>query len=376
MRNKFSIGRRLALAAFVFMAFQAAGARSRGPRVEVVCPKPPIPVEIAGKQVLAYELHITNFDSVAVTLQQMAVFSDSGTNASLATLTGDTLNESITVIGSPSAKADRNVIAPGGRIVVFLWAEMDAEAALPRVLRNDLKFMAATQPEPTPSSLQFPVQVSAQRALVLSPPFAGGIWVAGSGPGNGSDHRRSLFPIDGHVWLSQRFASDWMKVGPNGDSNHGTARNEDYWGYGEPVLAVADGEIVQLGDGIQENIPHQLPKPVTLDNILGNYVVLRIAADRFVTYAHLQPGSIKVAVHQRVKRGAALARLGNTGQATAPHLHMQVTDGAAPLESEGVPFVFARYTDLSNGATYELDKHPSDPRQNTLPDENDVVEFR
>lgn len=82
---------------------------------------------------------------------------------------------------------------------------------------------------------------------------------------------------------------------------------------------MADGEVTEVMDGIPENTPRVLPKPLTLDNIVGNYVILRIAPNRYVTYAHLQSGGIKVALHDHVARGAVIARLGNTGQATAPH---------------------------------------------------------
>jgi len=70
-----------------------------------------------------------------------------------------------------------------------------------------------------------------------------------------------------------------------------------------------------------------------------------------------------------------LGRLGNSGQATAPHLHFQVTDGNSVLESEGVPFVFDKFTDLGPGSEFELDKHRSIPRTDALPANNLVVEF-
>src|SRR5258708_21790624 len=53
----------------VFGPVTSAFARERGPRVEVICPSPPIPVRIDKSQVLVYELHITNFDTVPLTLQ-------------------------------------------------------------------------------------------------------------------------------------------------------------------------------------------------------------------------------------------------------------------------------------------------------------------
>src|SRR5947209_20285991 len=59
----FAAAVRVAFIFLVVFGFVTPGfARERGPRVEVVCPSPPIPVRIDKRQVLAYELHITNFD--------------------------------------------------------------------------------------------------------------------------------------------------------------------------------------------------------------------------------------------------------------------------------------------------------------------------
>ncbi len=166
-----------------------------------------------------------------------------------------------------------------------------------------------------------------------------------------------------------------MKVGPNGDSRHGGAtQNENWWGWGEPILAVADGEVTKVVDGIADNTPCVLP-PVTLDNIAGNYVVLQIATNRYVTYAHLQNGSIKVRLHDHVHRGDVLALLGNSGNTTGAHLHLQVTDRNSVLQSQGVPFVFESFTYLGPGSDSELDKHVSVPWVDSVPPGNAVVQF-
>lgn len=187
--------------------------------------------------------------------------------------------------------------------------------------------------------------------------------------------RRSIFAIDGYVHSPERFAIDWVKVGPNGDSRRrATKTPDDYWGWGEPVLAVADGEIIDSVDGFADNSLGNIP-PVTLDNIFGNYVVLRIAADRYVTYAHLQNGTIKVRARQRVHAGEVLALLGNSGNTTGPHLHLQVTDGASVLQSEGVPFVFRSFTYLGPGSDFEPNKHITVGWSDSIPPGDGVLEF-
>jgi murein DD-endopeptidase len=359
---------------FVFLfvvGFVTAGfARERGPRVEVVCPSLPIPVTIDKRQVLVYELHITNFDRVPLTLKRFEVFANEENSGALSTLSDATLStemirvgEAMTMSGSGGGSKDARVIEPGGRSVIFVWIELQPNHSVPTSLAD------ATIED-------FQVSVSRDSVPTLSPPFSGGVWVAGSGPANNSDHRRSITAIDGRTYSPERFAIDWVKVGPNGDSRHdGTTRNENWWGWGEPILAVADGEITGVVDGIPDNTPRVLP-PVTLDNIAGNHVILQVGPNRYVTYAHLKNGSIKVRLHDHVHRGDVLALLGNSGNTTGAHLHMQVTDRNSVLQSQGVPFVFESFTYLGPGADYELDKHVSVPWVNSLPPGNAVIQFR
>ena len=392
MRLSFAVKVRLFFTlAMVFGMLQAGTARERGPRVEVVCPSPPIPVKLAERNVLVYELHITNFDVVPLTLKRLEVFADADKSQPLKTISGDALSATMLEVGSGMGSSngvkESKIIGPGRRAVVFLWIELGLDKLgldirPPSTLSHRLVCAAGAPGEGVGSATaestleDFQLPVSQDAVPVISSPFDGGTWVAGDGPANDSGHRRSISAIDGQIHIAQRFAADWVKVGSNGDSHHdGTTRNENWWGYGEPIHAVADGEVTQVLDGIPENTPRVLPKQVTLDNIVGNFVILRIAPNRYVTYAHLQTGSIKVAVHDHVTCGTVIARLGNTGQATAPHLHFQVTDGDAVLQSEGVPFIFANFTDLGPGSDYEADKHPSIPRTDSIPGKDEVVDF-
>ncbi|HTA22316.1 MAG TPA: M23 family metallopeptidase [Terriglobales bacterium] len=367
--------------AFAFLiilgTLQPGFARERGPRVEVVCPSQPIPVRQGEQQVLVYELHITNFDLVPMTLKHLEIFAAEDNSQPLKVFSDDALSATMVQTGSIGGAKDSRTIDPGSRAVVFLWIGLRLDQPVPSSLRQRLVFVAGGTGNTTAESVleDFPVLVSHDAVPLLSPPFAGGVWLAGDF-GNGSGHRRSFMAIDGHVHEPERFAIDWVKVGPNGDTHHdGTTRNENWWGFGEPILAVADGEVTQVVDGIAENTPRVLPRTVTLDNIAGNYLILRIASNRYATYAHLQTGSIKVRPHDHVRRGDVLARLGNTGNATGAHLHFQVTDGNSVLQSEGVPFIFDHFTYLGPGSEYEIDKHPSTPWTHSIPGDEGVIEF-
>jgi len=220
------------------------------------------------------------------------------------------------------------------------------------------------------------VPVRRAEAVVLSPPLPAGIWLAGDGPSNDSPHRRALAALAGRTYIAQRFAIDWMLVGPNGDTHRDDAtRNENYWGFDQPVFAVADGEVTEVVDSIPDHAPHVLPGTVTLANIAGNHVILRIAPHRYVLYAHLERGSVRVHPGERVRRGQMIAKLGDSGQTTAPHLHIHVADGNSVLSAEGVPWVLSSYEDLGSGNTFEVNAHPDTPRERTLPGANEVVRW-
>ncbi len=61
-------------------------------------------------------------------------------------------------------------------------------------------------------------------------------------------------------------------------------------------------------------------------------MILRHAGGEFSHYAHLKQGSVRVKAGETVKRGQAIAQLGQTGNTTEPHLHFQLTDGPDPLQ--------------------------------------------
>lgn len=336
-------------------------------------------------QVLVYELHITNFDTVPLSLKELEIFGNQESATPIFKLDRDKLAAAMTRVGAmmmmsssdASTSPDTRTIDPGGRNVLFLWVELPGDRPVPANLRHRLVFSfkpagATSASDTTLESFEVPVRQDP--VPKLSPPFNGGIWVAGDGPMNNANHRRSIFAIAGHIYSPERFAIDWVKVGPNGDSRHdGATKNENWWGWGEPVLAVADGEITEVVDQFPDNQPKVLP-PVTLDNIGGNHIILKIAPDRFVTYAHLQRGSIKVRPGAHVRRGDVLALLGNSGNTTGAHLHLQVTDRNSVLESQGVPFVFEGFTYLGPGADYP-EKQVSEPWVNSIPPGDGVLRF-
>lgn len=136
-----------------------------------------------------------------------------------------------------------------------------------------------------------------------------------------------------------------MQLGPNRAIAQGDQSTNEALGiYGASVHAVAPGRVVNTRDGEPEETPGALPEGQTIQSAGCNYVVVDIGDGRYAFYAHLQPGSLRVKVGDRVRRGQVLGRLGNTGNSDAPHLHFHVMDGPSPLRSNGLPFVFRTFT--------------------------------
>jgi murein DD-endopeptidase MepM/ murein hydrolase activator NlpD len=113
--------------------------------------------------------------------------------------------------------------------------------------------------------------------------------------------------------------------------------------------------------------------------------VLDIGDKFFALYGHIKPGSVRVRVGQKVRAGAVLGRLGNSGNSSAPHLHFHVMDGASVLGSEGVPYVLRRFKLAGKIPAAALGPPGSDyrrfllarpqPRSKQFPLDLDVVDF-
>ena len=84
---------------------------------------------------------------------------------------------------------------------------------------------------------------------------------------------------------------------------------------GTPVLAAADAEVVYAGNQVRG---------------YGNMVVLQHAGDLLTVYAHNSLLLVRTGDH--VVAGREIARVGDTGHSTAPHLHFEVRRGEVPQD--------------------------------------------
>lgn len=165
-------------------------------------------------------------------------------------------------------------------------------------------------------------------------PFAGEWYTANGGVTKNTSHSWEILP--------QRFAYDFMIVDEEGKSYSGDKEDLcSYYCYGKDIFAPADGMVVSIknhfpdcrimGDG--------QPDPDTPD-IGGNRIIIKHSTNEYSAVCHLMPESVTVQTGQTVKRGDVIAKCGNSGNTTEPHIHFQIQNTAHFYSCLGVPVLF------------------------------------
>jgi murein DD-endopeptidase len=355
--------------------------------VDVTIPASPTPVKANGAFHAVYELRLVSFSHHELRLREVDVTDISG-RTSLARYEGQDLIDALGQPVAPADLADKRAIGAGKSVIVYLDVKANSRAGIPPALSHRLVFEPVQGVTEADAMLRgIRVEVKPQAPIALEPPLRGGGWIASHALSNTSEHRRSMVFVDGKAWIAQRFAIDWIRLGPDGQAFQGDpARNRSWAPYGAEVLAVAAGRVSDVKDGIAENDPTSDTKavPINLETAGGNYIILDLGGGRYAFYAHLQPASLRVRIGDRVKPGQVIALLGDSGNADAPHLHFQIMDANAPLAADGLPYVFRKFRVegtlpslrvLADGEGWRPPAAPVDIRVNELPTENEVIDF-
>jgi hypothetical protein len=297
-----------------------------------------MPVSVGGERRLFYEFHLASYDKSDGNVDEVEIISGD-TGAVLSDDKGAALNGLISHPGAKEPAADPQRMPAGSVAMVYIETTLPAGSPSPRSLRWRLHYSRKTELP----IIEGVLPIALEAPITIGFPLSAGKWVAANGPSNTSDHRRSLQVVDGRARIAQRYAIDWVKLGPDGRVFHGDkAVNANWYDFGTGVLAVADATVSAAHDGVPENEPSdKLAVPITLETVGGNYLILDLGRGRYAFYAHLQPGSQRVHVGDKVHRGEVIARLGNTGNSDGPHLHFHVSNANNPLGAEGAPYVFA-----------------------------------
>ena len=190
------------------------------------------------------------------------------------------------------------------------------------------------------------LEVDRRAPIVIAPPLRGAGWANLNGccGDPSSPHRLAIIPADGTWTAFETFAIDYLRVVDDAVFAGDGSQNTDWFGYGAPIHSVADGKVVSVVDG-REDIPPLTDNPnlTSPSDYCGNGVVVKIAPGQFASYCHLEPGSVRVEVGDRVGTGTKLGRLGNSGNTSGPHLHFGINAGADIVTSDSLPFEIDRY---------------------------------
>lgn len=196
--------------------------------------------------------------------------------------------------------------------------------------------------------VRVPRQPARQPIEVAAP--VRGSWVAVNSPG-------TRVPSHGAYLYGQAYAIDILR-------SHGAATSSKIsWSprfrhprrfptFGAPVHAVADGRVVTAYRCQRDHWDRATwPALIYLFTVealgrelggqpfvFGNHVVIDHGGGIYSAYAHLRRGSVRVRRGDRVSAGQQLGEVGNSGNASEPHLHFQLMDNPRPAAAAGVPF--------------------------------------
>lgn len=153
-----------------------------------------------------------------------------------------------------------------------------------------------------------------RREPIMTLPFFGS-WTITQGHHGEQTHRDQWR----HAWdfeIADEEGKTYTKEG---------SRREDYYCYGLPIIAPADGWVEEIIDHIEDNLIGEM----NLTHNWGNSVVLRHENGLYTQLSHLQPFSIRVTRQSFVRRGDLIGYCGNSGRSPVPHLHFQIQNEPA-----------------------------------------------
>jgi len=166
----------------------------------------------------------------------------------------------------------------------------------------------------------------------------------------GSDIKINL-PFSGKWSVYQAFDDEWTHKGDfkyaydfvikiDGKTYMDDGRYlENYYAFGQSVLAPISGYVVALRDDLDDNVIGNVDRI----NNWGNYIIIKsLDGSFYVEISHLMKHSITVKVGDYVEMGQIIGKCGNSGYSPEPHIHIQVQTSPY-LGAKTIPFKFIDY---------------------------------
>jgi Peptidase family M23 len=166
-------------------------------------------------------------------------------------------------------------------------------------------------------------------------------------------HGGDTLKVNHHMAVSaQWYGIDFMKVGDPGSRalhNSNGKKVEDYYSWAEDVFAPISGKLEIVVDAVPDNRIGVQDKR----NIAGNHVVIQTEAKKFVFIAHLQNGSVRVKRGDDVAAGQPIGKCGNSGNSSAPHIHLHTQDTPTLNKGTGQNMIFKGINVELTGKVFE-----------------------
>ena len=223
-----------------------------------------------GKDHVEYELLVVNVFPEPVTLSSVTVLDPVGKElmriegGALAAATQTLFAKTATPVvpASAAVSVDVDLIVPPDtapeRVTHRIAYTLKANSELALMVGN----LEVNAPE---------VAINRQPAKVIRPPLAGNGWLASSACCKPNVHRDERIAINGvRIETAETFAVDWVKVKNDRIFDGDGKRVEQYYSFGEDVLAVADGTVVSIHDGMPDQTPFVFMVPKSKSDYGGN----------------------------------------------------------------------------------------------------------
>jgi Peptidase family M23 len=297
-----------------------------------------------GRTHLEYDLILQSMFDAPVTVTSIEVLAPDG--AVLLKLDGD----EVAKVTSPAFTGPPTAVVPPSAAVGAVIDVVVPQNTVPDRLNHRISYRPGTSEVASMVGARDIVgpqlDVDARTPVVISSPLKGPSWLnANSCCVPDAPHRRARIAVDGNsIKKFEEFAVDWVQLRDGKLFDDDGSGNGQWYGFGADVVAVADGSVAAVFDGMPEQKPAM---PATglrgPRDYSGNHVSLQISPGVWAVYAHLQPGSITVKTGDDVKKGQVIGKLGNSGNSSGPHLHFQLSDGPEITTSTSLPFALDSY---------------------------------
>ncbi len=291
---------------------------------------------------LSYEVGVTNLSFKSIRLDKIEILDDAERGRVLRTIEGEGVPKVMTLIaGGP----DTNQLESSQTGMLYLDAWFPPDQATPAVIVH--RISGTHLDDGTPMVVVTGARMRVRTDItvpVLQRPAAGTGWVSVEACCGRSHHRRTPISINGELYAGQLYAIDFVRL-VDGQLFSGDPFVLSNWHvYGVELLAVADGVVTAMANDQPE-------WPVGTTGIKskkfagGNHVIVDMGNGMSYVFAHMQTGSVRVRVGDRVTAGQLIGLSGNSGITGAPHLHMHVISGHDDIfYGRGIPWAFDHFT--------------------------------